>query len=157
MKWWMVALGMAMSVSAIGCTTTKQYQKQDGAAVLLEERVVRLEERVVAMEDEQRRSSEASWQTQDADEARDEAFVIEPVPSASAAGRVATSDEFVKPSSRQIQQALHKAGYYHGAVDGKIGPKTKQAIKQFQREHGLVADGKVGRATWGVLGKYLEG
>ncbi len=156
MKQW-VAVGVVVCVTTVGCTTTKQYQKQEGTATLLEERIVRLEERVVAVEDEQRRSSEASWRTEDADEARDEAFVIEPSPLASATSREATSDEFVKPSSRQVQQALHKAGYYHGSVDGKIGPKTKQAIKQFQQEHGLVADGKVGRSTWGVLGKYLEG
>ncbi len=60
------------------------------------------------------------------------------------------------PSDEQIQQALKNAGVYQGAVDGKIGPKSKAAIKSFQEQSGLVADGKVGRKTWAKLGPYLN-
>lgn len=57
---------------------------------------------------------------------------------------------------REIQQALAKAGFYKGAIDGKEGPQTKQAIIEFQKAHGLTADGKVGIKTSAALSKYLE-
>ncbi|MFA6349788.1 MAG: peptidoglycan-binding domain-containing protein [Candidatus Omnitrophota bacterium] len=60
-----------------------------------------------------------------------------------------------KPSASDIQTALKNAGYYTGSVDGKVGPKTKRAIEEFQKANSLTADGKVGPKTWEVLGKYL--
>ncbi len=59
--------------------------------------------------------------------------------------------------SLNIQKALKGAGYYQGTVDGKIGPATKDAVKAFQKDHGLEADGVVGRRTWDKLKVYLEG
>ena len=38
---------------------------------------------------------------------------------------------------RQAQQQLQKQGFYHGQVDGIIGPETEQAIGQFQLKNGL--------------------
>lgn len=61
----------------------------------------------------------------------------------------------VKPTARRIQTALKNAGYYSGNADGKIGPQTKQAIKEFQRTHGLAVDGKAGAKTWAQLTQYL--
>lgn len=57
--------------------------------------------------------------------------------------------------SRDIQRALKNAGFYAGAIDGKIGPKTKKAIEDFQKAHGLKVDGKVGPRTWAELEKFL--
>ena len=56
---------------------------------------------------------------------------------------------------KEIQTALKAAGFYTGAIDGKIGPKTKKAIEDFQRANGLVVDGKVGPKTWAEMEKYL--
>jgi len=56
---------------------------------------------------------------------------------------------------RDIQRGLKLAGFYHGAIDGKIGPLTKTAIRAFQQAKGLKVDGKVGPVTWGELEKYL--
>lgn len=59
-------------------------------------------------------------------------------------------------SVRQVQQTLAKAGFYQGPVDGKIGPKTQEAIKAFQKAQGLNPDGVVGSKTSVALAKYLE-
>lgn len=47
---------------------------------------------------------------------------------------------------RALQAQL--VGYgYPITVDGSFGPKTEEAVKQYQREHGLKEDGSVGRKT----------
>lgn len=61
-----------------------------------------------------------------------------------------------KPTATEIQTALQAAGYYSGTIDGKIGPKTKKAIEEFQKANGLTADGKVGSRTWALLSKHLS-
>lgn len=60
-----------------------------------------------------------------------------------------------RPNIKQIQIALSNAGFDPGAIDGRMGYKTKDAIKAFQRQHNLPADGKVGKKTWRVLRPYL--
>ncbi len=62
----------------------------------------------------------------------------------------------VNLSARQIQKALKSAGFYQGAIDGKIGSKTKSAIIKFQKAHSLKADGVVGKRTSMELNKYLS-
>ena len=59
------------------------------------------------------------------------------------------------PKAQDIQTALKNAGFYQGVIDGNIGPKTKQAIKDFQYKNSLAVDGKVGLKTWGKLSTYL--
>jgi murein L,D-transpeptidase YcbB/YkuD len=67
-----------------------------------------------------------------------------------------TSVSSSEPTPEQIQAALQKAGYYKGSVDGKIGPKSKEAIISFQKDNNLTADGKVGPKTWSKLKEHLE-
>jgi peptidoglycan hydrolase-like protein with peptidoglycan-binding domain len=57
---------------------------------------------------------------------------------------------------KQIQKALKQAGFYSGAVDGKIGKNTKKAILDFQSANGLKADGIVGKKTAEKLQTYLQ-
>ncbi len=61
-----------------------------------------------------------------------------------------------KPSGEEIQTALKNAGYYSGTIDGKLGPKSKKAIEDFQKDNGLVEDGKVGAKTWSKLQAHLN-
>lgn len=61
-----------------------------------------------------------------------------------------------KDRIKKIQQALKNAGFYKGEIDGKIGSKTKIAIKAFQKSKGLSADGVVGQKTWNELSKYFK-
>ncbi len=60
-----------------------------------------------------------------------------------------------RPNSKQIQTALKNAGCYEGAIDGKVGKQTRQAIKKFQKDNNLDVDGKAGKKTWSLLSKYL--
>ncbi len=64
-----------------------------------------------------------------------------------------TSEELIRvaASGKDIQKALKNAGYYKGPIDGKLGEKTKTAIKAFQQANGLNADGVVGEKTWSKL------
>ena len=59
-----------------------------------------------------------------------------------------------KPTGIEIQTALKNAGFYMGNIDGKIGPKSKRAIEEFQKAHNLKVDGKVGPKTWEAMNKY---
>lgn len=70
-------------------------------------------------------------------------------------GMYRTPSGFTLPSA-QIQQALKNAGYYQGPLDGKVGPKTRAALKSFQKDNGLTADGVCGRKTWAQLKSYLN-
>ena len=54
----------------------------------------------------------------------------------------------------EVQRALQRAGYDPGPIDGKLGKKTKAAIKSFQRKNGLNADGVIGEKTWSALKAY---
>ena len=54
--------------------------------------------------------------------------------------------------NKQVQQKLKELGYYNGAVDGIFGSQTVRAIKNFQRDYGLIVDGIVGTRTLKALG-----
>ena len=43
----------------------------------------------------------------------------------------------------QVQVRLARAGYYHGAIDGVSGNATRRAIREYERAHGLPADGQI--------------
>jgi N-acetylmuramoyl-L-alanine amidase len=54
-----------------------------------------------------------------------------------------------------LQTKLKRWGYYSGAIDGKFGAQTKNAVIYFQQTNGLVADGVVGPATARAMGLTL--
>lgn len=57
---------------------------------------------------------------------------------------------------RKLQASLEAAGYDLD-TDGLFGAGTEQAVKAFQRERGLVADGIVGPNTWAALDAIAGG
>jgi putative peptidoglycan binding protein len=38
-----------------------------------------------------------------------------------------------------LQSRLARAGYYHGAIDGILGPATRRAIRAYERDHGYAS------------------
>lgn len=52
------------------------------------------------------------------------------------------------------QRKLHSMGYYSGAIDGVYGPGLDAAVKGFQKEHGISAEG-IDMRTWNALGVML--
>lgn len=53
---------------------------------------------------------------------------------------------------RNIQTRLKAWGYYSYTVDGIYGWRTAEAVKKFQRKHGLVVDGIAGPRTLEKIG-----
>ena len=66
----------------------------------------------------------------------------------------------VNPQIAGLQIVLRERGVYHGPIDGIQGPKTRQAVRAFQRRRHLAVDGLAGprtRAALGRLGRPLFG
>jgi len=51
-----------------------------------------------------------------------------------------------------IQNRLQSAGYYDGPCDGRFRYSTTKALKQFQRENGLLQNGVVNMKVYEMLG-----
>ena len=51
-----------------------------------------------------------------------------------------------------VQGALQQQGYYHGDVDGLVGPLTREALANYQRDHGLYETAAIDQPTLESLG-----
>lgn len=56
-------------------------------------------------------------------------------------------------NAKALQIRLLDAGYDPGPIDGRLGPKTREALIAFQRASGLTPDGELGVGT---LAKLVE-
>ncbi|GEM_PF-7094489 len=59
-----------------------------------------------------------------------------------------------RPASQliaQVQRKLAKMGYNPGPVDGRLGPATRRALKQFQRANNMPATGELEPGVLAVL------
>ena len=45
----------------------------------------------------------------------------------------------------EVQRRLARAGYYHGAIDGIVGPETRRAVRAYERDHKMPAYGMIDR------------
>jgi peptidoglycan hydrolase-like protein with peptidoglycan-binding domain len=52
------------------------------------------------------------------------------------------------------QASLRMAYRYPITIDGKFGPRTLSAVKDFQRKYGLKPDGMVGLRTWNKMVRF---
>jgi peptidoglycan hydrolase-like protein with peptidoglycan-binding domain len=62
--------------------------------------------------------------------------------------RAAASREQV----RAVQQALKDKGHDPGEIDGAMGPKTRAALRDFQKKEGLKVTGRIDSTTMAKLG-----
>lgn len=62
----------------------------------------------------------------------------------------------VGPMVQLLQIALTRHGAYTGMTDGVFGTLTLEAVRAFQREKGLTADGIVEARTWRQIEPYLS-
>jgi peptidoglycan hydrolase-like protein with peptidoglycan-binding domain len=59
-----------------------------------------------------------------------------------------------KDDIRWAQLELRNKGLYHGSLDGVVGPETKRAIDQFQRNNGLSRTAVLDAQTFDALTGY---
>ena len=69
-----------------------------------------------------------------------------------AARRRRPSSHATDSTVRQAQAALNDKGYDAGAVDGRWGPSTQNAVRRFQASNGLAENGTLDSSTLSALG-----
>lgn len=57
---------------------------------------------------------------------------------------------------REVQKKLNEIGYHSGNVDGKWGPETQAAVRNFQKAKGIEATGQLDQRTLDELGVEVE-
>jgi hypothetical protein len=62
------------------------------------------------------------------------------------------ADDHPGDLTTDVQRALGHEGYYHGDIDGDIGPGTRAAIRQYQYDHHLEVTGRIDRSLLRSLG-----
>lgn len=138
-------------IALSGCASRKTGKKVDTMQAQMNamtDELVRLDQSI--------QDTRAGLQAQESKPSAPESGAMpSPGEDVSVGGMYRTPSGFEIPSVN-IQKALKKAGYYNGAVDGKVGPGTRDAIAAFQKDNGLSADGVCGRQTWAKLKSYLE-
>lgn len=136
-----VVAGVALAGCATVMRTSQQEQEELRAQVgTLQSQVAALSSQVEELRSRQQSVEDRAW-----DQGRPVA-----VQQGSAPRRIQTV-----LTAKEIQLALSRAGYYQGPIDGKIGPKTRVAIKAFQSANNLVTDGVAGGKTMAALQAYL--
>jgi murein L,D-transpeptidase YcbB/YkuD len=145
MKGWYMGLLTLTVVTLTGCAGTRGAQLRN-----MQTQIAYLEGRVQAIEQQTGIVESKAWNQRE-----DVSYLRGRVEGMQAGFGQSGRATAIKSTPKRIQTALKNAGYYTGSVDGKIGPQTKQAIKEFQRTHGLSVDGKVGPKTWTQLAQYL--
>ena len=63
-----------------------------------------------------------------------------------------SSDQYTDSTVVAAQEQLARQHYYHGEIDGIIGPETRRAIGQYQRDHDLRVTGYLTSDTLRALG-----
>ncbi|MDD5634005.1 MAG: peptidoglycan-binding domain-containing protein [Candidatus Omnitrophica bacterium] len=138
-----IALFLFLAVALTGCGTVSNRALND--------RITSIDQRVSDLEKKQ--ATEAVMGNQGA--------VTYVTPAADVAQNqrstesTSTYSDKVKMTAEDIQIALKNAGYYNGAIDGKLGNRSRQAIKKFQADNNITADGIAGAQTKKLLKAYL--
>ena len=54
-----------------------------------------------------------------------------------------------------IQAGLQRLGYDPGPADGRLGPRTQAAIREYEQDNGLLVDGQASPALWDHIRAHL--
>lgn len=118
---------------ASGCTRLLVAPQQDGPSAPADERTYTSNDTNASTDTNARTETGASGTEVEAE--------AEPGPQPAAA-------DARRPPVRAIQRRLRALGYRPGPVDGVAGPRTREAIRAYQRDVGLAADGEPNVALW---------
>jgi peptidoglycan hydrolase-like protein with peptidoglycan-binding domain len=66
-------------------------------------------------------------------------------------GQQVSASDLSSEQIRELQEALKDKGADPGPVDGIVGPKTKQAIRDFQEEQGIASTGQLDQESLEAL------
>jgi len=92
--------------------------------------------------------------------------IVTVVPTGSSNAQSSSSPSFSEASGslnlsqeeiRQLQIALNEKGFNIGEPDGALGPRTKNALIQFQQREGFQATGQIDQRTVAALGLSIRG
>ena len=61
-------------------------------------------------------------------------------------------DQSANSTVAGAQDRLSQEGFYHGQIDGVLGPETRHAIVRFQTKHGLRISGELSHETLNAMG-----
>lgn len=158
-----------LAVSLVGCASTSQ---QPSSVSHLQIKVSHLEKMIESRDNEistlkyelseiaNQVESLETFQLDSGAEAYDakESFMIEKMKRLEIAPASSKYDDILRVAvdPKKVQTALKGAGYYTGKIDGKLGVQSQKAIKEFQEDHDLKADGIIGKKTWGEMKAYLK-
>lgn len=62
------------------------------------------------------------------------------------------NDQSANSTVAGAQDRLAQEGFYHGQIDGVLGPETRHAIVRFQTKHGLPINGELTHETLNAMG-----
>lgn len=62
------------------------------------------------------------------------------------------SDQSANNTVAGAQDRLTQEGFYHGQIDGVLGPETRHAIVRYQTKHGLRISGELSNDTLNAMG-----
>lgn len=82
---------------------------------------------------------------------RQQTAAAPPTPAPLAATAGAPGQKMSPDMVRNIQGELQRQGYNVGQADGKWGPRTRRALRQFQRDRQLAATGRLDERTLAAL------
>jgi L,D-transpeptidase ErfK/SrfK len=71
-------------------------------------------------------------------------------------GTVLVPGEAAGPDVERVQRQLEALGYYRGPINGTYDTVTAEAVRRFQQDQGLAADGIVGPNTYDALQKAYD-
>lgn len=154
-KWVVLSVLLVFVIVTAGCATTAARKQSELDIQGLKNQVSLLEAQIQSKDEEIGNLKETLDKTIQENEALRAAKVSRGLAPRHASKKKIISKVKSRPNVKHIQIALKNAGYDPGSLDGRMGRQTREALKAFQKAHGLAQTGKVNKSTWNLLRDYL--